>query len=253
MRRLSELLGAYAYATWAWAAFGLVAGPGWVIAMSMPGLRRRRRIARGVTRMLAWLAGVRISVRGGENLPGEGSRIFVSNHASYIDGVVLTAVLPPGFGYVAKEELREDFFMRTGLGRMGAHFVERFDAQQGAGDARRIGEAAKRGEGVLFFAEGTMTRSPGLLPFRMGAFLAAAEADQPVVPVALRGTRFILRPGFWFPRHGSVTVTIGPALVPDPSAGDSAWERALALRDAARAFILEHCGEPDAGQRADRP
>ena len=75
----------------------------------------------------------------------------------------------------------------------------------------------------------------------MGAFVAAAEAGVPILPVAIRGTRSILRPDHWFPRRGGISVTIGRPIM--PRAAD--WAAALQLRDAARAQILRHCGEPD--------
>jgi 1-acyl-sn-glycerol-3-phosphate acyltransferase len=82
---------------------------------------------------------------------------------------------------------------------------------------------------------------PGLLGFRLGAFLAAAQAGVPVVPVAIRGTRSILRGGQWRPRRGEISVDIGAPIRPD--GGDFA--AAVRLRDAARAFVLAHCREPD--------
>ena len=53
------------------------------------------------------------------------------------------------------------------------------------------------------------------MPFRMGAFVVAAEAGVPVVPVSIRGTRSILRDGHWFPRRGIITVTIGKPIAPE--------------------------------------
>jgi len=69
-----------------------------------------------------------------------------------------------------------------------------------------------------------------------------------VVPVALRGTRSVLRSESWFPRRGPITVRIGPpihprALPPDPDR--TSWQTAVRLRDLSRKFILAHCGEPD--------
>lgn len=82
----------------------------------------------------------------------------------------------------------------------------------------------------------------------MGAFSAAAEAGVPVIPIAIRGTRSILRSESWFFRRGSITVTIGQPLntaeIKEQNDGD-AWATALKLRDEARDFILRHCGEPD--------
>jgi 1-acyl-sn-glycerol-3-phosphate acyltransferase len=87
---------------------------------------------------------------------------------------------------------------------------------------------------------------PGLVHFRLGAFVAAVEADMPVVPVALKGTRSILRDDEWLPQPGAVTVTIAAAAYPDKAADP--WSEALRLADAIRTSILEHCGEPDAGE-----
>jgi hypothetical protein len=62
-------------------------------------------------------------------------------------------------------------------------------------DARRTVQTVQADRSLVFFPEGTFTRMPGLLPFHMGAFVAAAEAGVPVVPVTIRGTRSLLRAG----------------------------------------------------------
>ena len=94
---------------------------------------------------------------------------------------------------------------------------------------------------LLFFAEGTLQRMPGLLPFQMGAFVTAAQAGIPVVPLTLRGTRNKLRGGSWFPRTGSVSLLVGQPVMP---AGKD-WNEVVKLRDQVRSEILRHCGEPD--------
>ena len=55
---------------------------------------------------------------------------------------------------------------------------------------------------------------PGLLPFRLGAFAAAAEAGAPVVPVTIRGTRAILSAETAFPRRGAINVIVGAPIFP---------------------------------------
>jgi 1-acyl-sn-glycerol-3-phosphate acyltransferase len=101
--------------------------------------------------------------------------------------------------------------------------------------------AAKRGVSLVVFPEGTLTRRSGLMPFRTGAFQAAAQAGIPVIPVALRGLRSVLRDGTWYLRRAAVSVTVGAPILPQ----GSDWAAAVKLRDAARAEILRHCGEPD--------
>jgi 1-acyl-sn-glycerol-3-phosphate acyltransferase len=202
----------------------------------------------GVGKFLARLLRIPMTLHGGEYLPRECPCILVSNHASYLDSFVLTALLPFPVRFVAKAELAGSMWLRLFLNRLGTEFVDRFDMQQGIEDARRIGGIARSGQPLVFFAEGTFTRMPGLLPFHMGAFVAAAEAGVAVVPLAIRGTRSLLRSESWFFRRGGVTVTIGSPLetlhIREKHKGDT-WAAAVELRDAAREHILRHSGEPD--------
>lgn len=138
----------------------------------------------------------------------------------------------------------EPFIPRVYLQRLGTEFVERFAAHESVQDARRLEVALRAGRALVFFPEGTFTRSPGLMPFRMGAFIVAANTGIPVVPVAICGTRSILRDGQWWPRRGAITITFGAPLLPGADALDT-FAAAVGLRDAARAHILRHCGELD--------
>lgn len=181
-------------------------------------------------------------VQGLENVPTIGTPyIVVANHASYCDGIVLVAALPKQLNFVGKRELEDHFVTRTYLRSIGTQFVERFDMQRGLADTERLLTMIRNGQPLGFFAEGTFRRMPGLLPFRMGAFVVAAQAGAPVVPLTLRGTRSILREGHWLPRRGSLNVTIGKPIVPT---GDD-WNAAIELRDAVRREILLHLREPD--------
>jgi 1-acyl-sn-glycerol-3-phosphate acyltransferase len=169
--------------------------------------------------------------------------VFVSNHTSYVDSLILTAVLPPGAHFAAKREFASVPVLGWLLARFGTRFVERFDAREAIEGARELASATRAGESLVLYPEGTFTREPGLRPFHMGAFVAAAQSGRPVVPVALRGTRPVLRDGSWLPRRAPVEVHIEKPLAPR----GSGWSDALALRDAARRAILAHCGEPDRG------
>jgi 1-acyl-sn-glycerol-3-phosphate acyltransferase len=93
------------------------------------------------------------------------------------------------------------------------------------------------------FPEGTNRRIPGLFPFHAGAFLAAARTGTTVVPGGIAGSRVVLRADQWFPRHGSITITLREPL----TAHGTSWEAALALRDRSREIIAQTSGEPLVG------
>ena len=235
MRRSVELL----YGAYAWCVYVLLTLPAVAGILLLPGVERRWRFVGAIARSCVRLCGIRLRIDGLEHLPA-GPAVFVANHASYVDGIVLAAALPLPLGFVAKQELASHPLAGPLLRRLGAVFVERFDARQGVDDVRRLGQVVA-GRPLFFFAEGTFTRQPGLRPFRLGAFQIAVQNRLAVTPVALSGTREVLRDESWLPRCGPVRVTLHAPIV---VAGDG-WQAALQLRDATRREILRHCGEAD--------
>ncbi len=236
------------YAVYAQIVFWLLAPPVWLLVVLLPGARWRWTVMRRSARLLFRLAGVPLRVEGLEQWRRDQACVIVANHASYLDGVMLVAALPTEFAFVAKAELDRQFIPRRFLRHIGAVFVERFDKQRGVADARRAVQTVQAGRSLLFFPEGTFTRMPGLLPFHMGAFVAAAEAGVPVVPVTIRGTRSLLRADSWFPHRGAVRVSVGASILP----ACTGWAAAVKLRDAAHADILQHLGEPALAREAPR-
>jgi 1-acyl-sn-glycerol-3-phosphate acyltransferase len=248
LRRTIHDLAEQLYAGYAWLMFGLIGAVTWLSVVLLPRRPWRRGCVHGLARALVHLTGIPLRVQGAENLPPTAQRcVLVANHASYLDSLVIAAAVTRPFGFVPKAELASHFGIRVFLDRLGVHFVERDDRQQGIVAAHRLAGAVRAGDSLMVFPEGTITRPPGLRPFHLGAFIAAQETGVPVIPVAIRGTRSILCDGRWVPRRGVIRVTIGPAIRPEET-GDphsSAWQAAVALRNRARGFILRHCGEPD--------
>ncbi len=241
LNRGLRIVRARTYAAYAWTLFALLAIPVWLLVLILPGRRLPHGVVRGAIHLLSWACATPIRVSGREHLPSGGPCVIAANHASYVDALVLSAVLPHRFRFVAKRELGRNRFLRWFLDKAGTWYVDRADAQRGSRDAARMIEAVRAGQSLVFFPEGTFTRAPGLGPFRMGAFVAAAEAGLPVVPTALRGTRAVLRSGHWFPRRGRIEVMFLPPILPE----GGNWQAAVTLRDAVRKAILKECGEPN--------
>ncbi|MBI3938061.1 MAG: AMP-binding protein [Betaproteobacteria bacterium] len=229
-----------AYALYAWLLLALMAPPVWLAAALSRSATQAWSFSRVAARWFIRLSATPFSVEGLDRLPAP-PYVMVVNHASYLDGLTLVAALPAHCVFVAKRELEDNFVSRVFLRRLGAVFVERFRFQQGAADAQRVAELARARQSLIFFPEGTFTRAPGLLPFHLGAFIAATQTSSPVVPVTIRGTRSILRGDQLFPRRGAITVTIGAPIAPR----GSDWHAAIELRNAARNAVLASCGEPD--------
>ncbi len=244
--RSLRVLGDMLYAAYAWGLFALLGPVTWLLMALSPRQSWSWGVFGAAGRLLARLSATPLTVEGLHNIPETGPFVLVANHSSYLDGLVLVAVLPRRVSFVVKRELGEHFVARVFLDRLDAEYVERFDTQRSADDARRLARAVQQGRPVGFFPEGTFIRMSGLLPFRLGAFAAAAEADVPVVPVTIRGTRAILLAEQVLPRRGAISVIVGEPIYPQ----GRDWSAAIALRDAARAEILRRSGEPDLARSA---
>ena len=218
----------------------LATGPiAWALVLAGAAGRRVDRIVGRWTRLLMTLAGCRVEVSGRERVPSAGPAVFVANHASYMDSPLLMSVLPAGARFAAKARLARYPILGLVIRRAG-HIPLRKDHQaQRIEGVEDLQAPLSRGEPLCVFPEGTFDEVPRVLPFRLGAFRAAVDAGCPVVPVAIRGARRIFPAGTWLLRPGRIAVTFGPPLRPS----GTEWSEIVRLRDEARAFITEHCGE----------
>ena len=242
-RRTIHVGAALAYAARWWSSLVLTALVAWPLVAILPGVASRWVVLRAAARTFLRLSGTSLSVRGLENLPA-GPMVLVANHSSYVDGLLLVAAFPVAFHFVVKKEFERQRVAGTLLRKIGGVFVERVDPKQGLEDIARVVDELRAGQSVMFFPEATFFRTPGVLPFKLGAFMAAAQTGAPIVPAALRGTRSILRGEQWFPRRGEVTLQVSAPLTPK----GLEFAEVLRLRDEARARILALCGEPDLAQ-----
>jgi 1-acyl-sn-glycerol-3-phosphate acyltransferase len=239
-RRALELL----YGVYAAVVFALWIVPTWLVVSLAPNRRVAERITTWGLRLFFGLIGCRIRMAGREHLATPPPRVFVSNHTSYFDVLVLMAALGSNYHFVAKREVNHMPFIGTFLRRLGHFAFDRSDRQARVRQVEEIEAALGRRESVFVFPEGTFTAQEGVRAFHLGAFRAAVDARCPVIPVALSGTRRFLRDGTFLPRPSWITLTICPPLVPAPGAQTASWRDVVRLRDTARTVISQHAGEP---------
>jgi 1-acyl-sn-glycerol-3-phosphate acyltransferase len=219
-----------------------------LLVIAGPTLTIRRETGRlGVRLMLACI-GVPLIVRMRGKLP-KGRCIVVANHASYVDGLVMTAALPRRFSFVVQDGAASWPLVGLTLRRMGVIFVDRASTHKSAQLTRQLMRRLHNGEPIAIFPEGTFKPEPGVLRFKDGAFLMAARTATPVVPVGIRGTRRLYGGNRRLPRWSVVHIIFGRPL--RPHAADR--EAALQLRERARRRVLALCDEPDRAPRHADP
>ena len=238
--RVVSVAGRLIYTAYALTVLAASAPCLWVMLRLTPAGPPAARVMKAWSRAVLTLGGLSPRVTGAEHLRAAGPAMLVANHASYVDVVVLMAALDADFRFVAKRRLASYPLLGTVIRRADHVTVERADQSARLAGADAIVDALAHGMSVFTFPEGTFFRASGILPFRLGAFRAAVEAGRPVVPIALRGTRAVLRDGNWLMRRGRMDVIIGPPL---PVQGEG-WPEMVRLRDLARTTIVRQVGEP---------
>ena len=240
-RALESLYGAYALS-----AFGVIVTGLWIGVSLTSDRERAARIAHSGSRLILRAARIPLEVEHGEllnELASSGPWIFAPNHSSYVDIFVALASLPLGVRFVAKGEALDMPLVGKIIRRSGHLAFDRSDPQARVRQTEDVEEALGHRESVAIYPEGTFTSMTGIRPFQLGAFKAAVDMQRPICPMAVRGARQILRDKTRLPRPGRVTVSFGPLVVPDPSAGND-WHEIVRLRDATREIIANGTGEP---------
>jgi 1-acyl-sn-glycerol-3-phosphate acyltransferase len=227
-----------AYGCYAWLALLAVVLPACVVLAATPGLMQRRRVARRVARIFFAAIGSPVRIEGSAVEPHYPC-VVVANHASYLDGIILTAALPAGFTYLIKHQMASVPIASFVLRRLGSAFVDRGNRSDRNRSARALLAAAEQGAALSFFPEGTFDAVPGLKPFQQGAFSAAARANLPVVPIIIYGSRAKLPSGRFLPAPGPLRVRI---CEPVRSSAETSSRELMALT---RRAMLAHLDEPD--------
>src|SRR6266581_4284780 len=224
--------------------------PAWVMVQFIKDHKKAGSFTCSALKVLFALIHCPVRVAGKEYMDTPGAKIYASNHTSYFDVLPLMLGLGVSYRFVAKLEVGRMPFIGTFLKQMGHLKFDRTDPQSRLRQAEELEEFLRNGESVFVFPEGTFTREDGVRPFQLGAFKAAVAAGAPIIPVSLTGTRRFLRDGTSLPRPTSVTITIHPPIYPQTpgnaseQAESSGWHELIRLRDATRAAIVRHAGEP---------
>jgi 1-acyl-sn-glycerol-3-phosphate acyltransferase len=195
---------------------------------------------RSWSRGLLWFSGVKVVLHGRAHLHA-GRQIFVGNHLSRFDVLVLAAHLHR-IRFVAKAELSRIPFFGRAAGAVGTIYIEREKRTSSLASLQRAAAQIGEGASVIMFPEGSRSPDYALRPFKKGPFVLAISAGVPIVPTVIHGTLHVHPKGEWRIRAGRVDVHF---LEPVPVAGLTYADRdqlASSVRDRMAAFLQENYG-----------
>jgi 1-acyl-sn-glycerol-3-phosphate acyltransferase len=155
------------------------------------------------------VSGIRVNVRGLENIDPLLPRIYMTNHQSYFDIFVLLAHLPVDFKFIMKQELMKIPLFGYATRRAGYIGITREDPRKAIASMNKAAEKIASGSSVLIFPEGTRSSDGILLPFKKGGFTLAVKSGCDIVPVAVIGSHRIVRKGSFKINKGSIELVFG--------------------------------------------
>lgn len=168
-------------------------------------------VAMSAVRFAMRLGGVRVRVKGIENIP-PGVCVFAANHISNIDPTAFVPAIPRRVSLLAKKELFRIPILATAMRLAQFVVVDREDKEAAASSVDLAVQRLKEGVSFAVYPEGTRSPDGRLRPFKKGAFVMAIQAGVPVVPVSIVGAQTLMRKGDWRLYPGEVLVLFGPAV-----------------------------------------
>jgi putative phosphoserine phosphatase/1-acylglycerol-3-phosphate O-acyltransferase len=157
------------------------------------------------------LIGLNLVVRGEENLWAKRPAVFVFNHQSKADVVIIARLLRRDFAGVGKKEIKNTPIIGKTLELAGTVFIDRENASSAIEAMQPLVDAMRNGgKSVVIAPEGTRTVSPRLAPFKKGAFHLAIQAGVPVVPIVIHNSGDVAPKGDFVFRPATVEVDVLP-------------------------------------------
>lgn len=183
------------------------------------------------------MAGVKLDVVGEENLWRARPAVFIGNHQSSLDGIVLGSLLRRDFTGVAKKEARYDPRILIGGVLIDPAFVDRSNSESAKRDLDALVERIKGGMSVAIMPEGTRTATPQLQRFKKGGFHLAMQAGAPIVPIVLRNAGELMWRRSMVINPGTVQVAVLDPIPTDDWTPETVDEHVKQVRDLVAATL----------------
>lgn len=173
------------------------------------------RIVQWGCRVVLWLSGVKVTAIGEENIPEEAA-LFVGNHRSFFDILILYVRCKRLTGFVAKDSINKIPSLRVWMRYLYCLFLKRDDVKQGMQVILQAIEYIKQGISICIFPEGTRNKGEELsvLPFKEGSFKIATKTGCPIIPVSINNSAEIFENHMPKLRKTHVIVEYGTPIYP---------------------------------------
>jgi 1-acyl-sn-glycerol-3-phosphate acyltransferase len=160
--------------------------------MISPGENKAHKIANLWAKALLWLTHIRVEVIGRENVLLNRPQIFMANHQSDFDILIVLAHIPGQFRWIVKKELFKIPVFGKAMKSAGYIEIDRQNRDKAMKSLEEAAQKIREGKSVMTFPEGTRSKDGSIKPFKQGMFHLAIQAGVPIVPISIIGAHEIL-------------------------------------------------------------
>jgi 1-acyl-sn-glycerol-3-phosphate acyltransferase len=172
--------------------------PFMVLGFFRKGVTRKGRLSRPLVdiygKVLFAAFRVRVVHRGFEQIDPQRPYVFMGNHTSIADPLVVALAIPQPFHCVFKKELARIPIFGWGLLSLGQIMVDRENTEQARAFLSETLSGLSGNNSIIIFPEGWVSKGGQLLPLKKGGFHIAIQAGLPIVPVRIEGARKVCPP-----------------------------------------------------------
>ncbi len=160
----------------------------WIIGKYNMDLKNKSSLAivNWAFRIVLFLSGADVTVRGLENVPRDEPVLYIGNHRSYFDIIITYVRVPRPTGYIAKKEMLKWPLLVNWMKNLHCLFLNRDDVKQGLKIILTAIDKVKSGISICIFPEGTRNRvNHTFMEFHEGSFKIASKTGCPIVPMTI--------------------------------------------------------------------
>ncbi len=190
----------------------------WILGKFNKPLKDRTSLAmvQWIFRIILKLSGVKVTVRGRENIPQDQPVLYVGNHRSYFDILIGYTQVVGLCGFVAKKEIEKVPLLSLWMKMLYCLFLDRENIKEGLKTILQGIDYVKKGVSIWIFPEGTRNQNQKeteLLPFKEGSMKIAEKSGCPIIPVAIHNSYNIFERQMPFIKKTDVIITFGKPII----------------------------------------
>jgi len=191
-------------------------------------------MGKGLAGLALFMLGVKIQVRGRENIDKNKGYIYMPNHLSFLDGPILVMLIPQNVRVIVKKEVFRIPVLNFAMRKAEFVSVDREGKEAGKQSIEKaIGLIKQKNYSFLVFPEGTRSRTGDLQEFRRGGFFLAVDSHTLILPAVIKGSHELMPKHSFFVKKGTVEVAFLPAVPMDNYTRENMFE----LMDTVRTVI----------------